>query len=208
MQGGKMKINEILESKNNLQQETERQQLDQSTKDILQKYFKILGPSIINADRTVDILGTVELIKPTNKLPIKFDKVAKFFCSDGGLTSLTNAPRWIDGAFQCRANRIISLEFGPEHVGGDYVCENNPLVSLAGFPKSLIGTFVCTWSPDLPLLQSIQAMGGVYICNRNGTKHPTTDIINKARNNDNLRHAVLDAQRALIEAGFSGNARW
>jgi hypothetical protein len=149
------------------------------------------------------------------------------------LTSLTLGPNYVNGNYDCANNMLISLEGAPTrtkffncdrnnltslvgaptHVNGDFYCRGNKLVSLDGFPKILKGLFACTWNKDLPLLRTLTAERGVAIYRDsqvNNLHDRITAILSNARNNNpnNLRHAILDAQRTLIEAGYAGNARW
>jgi hypothetical protein len=144
------------------------------------------------------------------RLPIKFKIITgNFECDDGGLTTLSGVPTIVGGYFKCGHNNLKSLIGGPHSVSGFYNCNNNPLISLEGFPEELDGMFYCDWAHNLPLLRTLKAKHGVRIERPNtGDIHPITTIINKFKAHTNLRHAILDCQRALIEAGFSGNARW
>jgi hypothetical protein len=182
-------------------------------KEILGKYFHMSVSARIQNDGTVDIDGGCELAEPMDELPIKFGTISGHFgCGACGLTSLTNAPTKVTSDFQCYQNELTSLVGAPKYVGNNFYCHANPLVSLDGLSEHIGRLFVCTWSPELPLLRALRAKEGVYIgilggYGRQG-EHPITSIINRFIPHENLRHAILDCQKALIEAGFAGNARW
>jgi hypothetical protein len=135
-----------------------------------------------------------------------------FLCDYNNLTSLSGAPEHVGGKFVCRANPLISLTGGPKYVGGDYDANTDTLVSLEGFPTELDGIFHCYYNPHLPLLRTLIAKNGVSILGTNGLsvpkEHPVAHIINQFKGHTNLRHAILDCQKALREAGFEGNAKW
>jgi hypothetical protein len=179
---------------------------------LLRKHFGTSGTITVAPDSLVNVTGDCHLDNDykVKHLPIKFDVVGRTFkCTANDLTSLNGAPKHVEKDFNCSQNELTSLVGGPLYVGGKYECTDNPLVSLEGFPKDVLDTFYCTWSPDLPLLRTLQSKGDVLFFETNNLIHPTSYIINRyKRHIVNIRHTILDCQRALIEAGYTGNARW
>jgi hypothetical protein len=229
MHGGEMRYNELVETQEQISDESNTEQL-------LEQYFDLSeGTYTIHLDNSVTVDGNCRVQEKIimEKLPVKFRRInGDFGCVKNGLESLVGFPTWITGNFYCGGNNLTSLVGGPIFVTGSYncvqnkltslvgvathignwlLCSENPFVSLEGFPKELKGIFYCTWSPSIPLLRTLQAKKGVRIeiSERSG-EHPTTHIINTCKKNNpgNLRAAILDAQKALIDAGYAGNAKW
>jgi hypothetical protein len=181
-------------------------------KKLLKEYFNITGPPTINPDGTVDIEGDCSLKsnKKVNQLPVKFGKVsADFSCYYNQLTSLAGAPQSVGGWFSCHGNKLTSLIGAPYSVGGNFHCYRNQLTSLVGSPQSVGGYFSCDWSSTLPLLRTVVAKE-VIILNGSARFGKINDILNSSIK-DNLgsyRKAALDAKKALIAAGYEGNAKW
>jgi hypothetical protein len=175
-------------------------------KQILEKNFDIRGTYSVNSDNDIDIDGSCVLEVKIKKIPIMFGKVSgHFICGGEGLKSLEGAPKYVGKRFSCGGNALVSLKGAPKYVGGDFVCSNNPLKDLSGIDNETIlqGRFYCPWFEDLPLLRTLIAQKGMYSSN-----FAVNNIINQFIPHTNLRHAVLDCQKALIEAGYAGNARW
>jgi hypothetical protein len=191
---------------------------DDRVKKIPVRFGHVRGEFICSHQKLVSLAGCPEIIGEgffcnDNKLtslkggPKKM--YGSYYCNKNQLTSLAGAVEIIDRDFFCSDNQLTSLVGAPQYVGGNFYCYGNHLISLEGFPKEFNGVFCCDWSEKLPLLRTVQAKSGVSI-KTPGTRavHPTTDIINQFSKHTNLRHAILDCQKALIEAGYAGNARW
>jgi hypothetical protein len=177
---------------------------------LLKKYFVIESSYSINADGLVDVVGYCKLkwIPKTQELPVKFNKVdGSFLCTRKQLKTLKGCPAEVTGYFDCSNNKLESLVGAPDYIGVDFDCANNPLISLDGFPKKLNGTFQCTWSPELPVLQSLLTKGHIYFI-KPGGMHPITWILRNYKEQGVNRRTILNCQKALIEAGFAGNAEW
>jgi hypothetical protein len=189
-----------------------------TTEGILRYYFDVPNNSLyhtnsyeISGNGSVSVKENCQIkqLQTMEELPIEFDKALKNFdCAAAGLLTLSGSPRLVVHDFNCRGNQLKSLFGGPTSVGGDFICNQNPLKSLEGFPELLLGRFWCTWTIDLPLLRSLRAKDGVNMRYDNGTYHPISDIINRFVDHTNFRHAILDCQKKLREAGYEGNARW
>jgi hypothetical protein len=117
----------------------------------------------INDDFTVDVGGDrgvfidgrymdspayrLKLI-PSNKLPLKFNKVrGTFNCSYNKLTTLEGAPKQVGGNFFCENNKLTTLEGAPEYVGRDFRCVSNKLTTLEHGPDYVGGDFICYDNP-------------------------------------------------------------
>jgi hypothetical protein len=202
MRGGNMRINDVVET-------TDHKKI----KELLSTHFRLLPGATYNIfdDGSVGIYGSCELLRdrpPIKKFPIKFHQVTDhLICNAAGLTSLVGCPGYVGGTFECSNNQLISLEGAPTRVVDDFRCYDNPLRSLEGFPKFIGKTFWCSWGAELPLLRSLIATHGVFITFQ-GITHPVDYIINQFIGHKNLRHAILDCQKALIDAGYAGNAKW
>ena len=69
-------------------------------------------------------------------------------CSNNKLTSLINAPKYVDGTFYCHYNELTSLKGSKETVIDEhFYCTNNKLTSLEGAPKTVNGHFFCYQNP-------------------------------------------------------------
>jgi hypothetical protein len=194
-------------------------------KELLEEYFEILIPGTgkaadyrINADGSVDVDGDVTLRLQKSKvqeLPVTFGKITgSFMPNNNPFTSLKGMPRWVGRWFDCASPHLTSLVGAPEYIGEEFHCYGTPFTSLEGFPKYVGGRFYATWAEQMPLLRTLICKKGVYIGrDRFGNAgHPINGILNKyigqVSGSKEFRHAVLDCQKELIEAGFSGNARW
>jgi hypothetical protein len=184
--------------------------------ELLHAYFTVHHPYLINYNGVVDVDGNVQLIKEAGQLPVTFGTVSgDFACYNNHLTSLQGAPTSVGGSFNCSRNHLTSLQNAPISVKGDFVCfdDKNSLTSLQGIgPNSDLKSFYCTWSEYLPILRSLVVKHSIefHYPERGSLCREIGGILNtaKANNPNNLRGAILDAQKALIEAGFAGNARW
>jgi hypothetical protein len=73
---------------------------------------------------------------------------ADFDCSNNKLTSLINAPKYVDGTFYCHYNNLTSLKGLKETViNENFYCTDNKLTSLEGAPKTVNGHFFCYQNP-------------------------------------------------------------
>jgi hypothetical protein len=183
---------------------------------LLKKHFKFNpGDCKIQEDGKVHALGIVtlkELKKKAGQLPIQFSRAeGDFLCHSNELRTLLGSPNYVGMDFGCSRNNLPSLKGGPEIVNNSYWCYHNPLTSLEGFPKELNGIFGCTWSPNLPLLRTLITKQRVQMwldTPGGNTLHPAAVIINQFLRQGASRRVILDCQKALIEAGFAGNAEW
>jgi hypothetical protein len=202
MLGGDMRYNELL--KNN----------EEQIRKIMREKFRLTdGDYTINPNGTVDIDSTqCNLNRGMQRLPIKFNGITgNFYCAYNELVSLEGAPDYVGHDFRCHDNHLTSLKGGPKKVKAGYYAVNNPLTSLEGFPEE-VTDFSCDWHPDLPLLRTLTVKGHVAFNEINTLQKQVANILNKyiglPAGGAKFRHAVLDCQKELIEAGFPGNARW
>ena len=149
------------------------------------------------------------------------------------LTNLEGAPKRIGGYFNVSGNKIKSLAGFPEHVGGaiflhdnlltslkglpetmsdDLEIHGNDLTSLEGFPRSIAGWVTLDYTPTMPLLRTLGALHvNLVVTIEDGGKETKTklqQILNDPRWIGQGRAGAIDCKRALVEAGFEGNARW
>ncbi len=123
----------------------------------------------INDDYTVDVDGSVDISYRKiddgsgqyhrallmKEIPIKFGNVSgNFFCNHNELYNLKNAPDWVGGRFDCRAqyySSLRSLEGAPKYVGYDFDCSDNErLRSLKFSPdRAKLLNFTHTLVPTL-----------------------------------------------------------
>ena len=101
----------------------------------------------INPDGSIDVNGDVSLWnKELKKLPIEFNKVNGFSCSNNQLTSLEGSPKEVNGYFSCSYNELTSLEGSPKEVNGEFWCNINELTSFKFAPKIIRGEFNCQYN--------------------------------------------------------------
>ena len=199
----------------------------------LKMYYEVT-PQRVRFDEHDRIIadGFVELLMGTRQLQVEFSEVNSSFSAVGkGLVTLLGAPekvegyfdvasnkletlrggpKWVGGDFICWKNQLSSLEAAPEHVGGAFIIYANPLVSLEGMPQKIGVKLALSYDPELPLLRTLVAP---HIELSTGPKVVSWDrlllceeILNKYAGQG--RAGAIDCKRALVAAGFEGNARW
>jgi hypothetical protein len=126
---------------------------------------------------SIDVDGYVSLwrkLRYLKQLPLTFNEVKGFDCSENELTTLEGCPKKIVGNFYCSKNKLISLEHSPTEVKGNFNCRYNhyitsleglentyidgvldvsmcsKLYTLKGFPKK-VGGFSCRYTPLYPI---------------------------------------------------------
>jgi hypothetical protein len=197
-------------------------------------YFTATEPITIDDKGLVSCWGNVYLHthKRQETLPVAFEAVygdfdcsnnslktlqgapivvGSFNCRSNHLITLMGAPKSVAGSFSCSNNRLLSLEGAPVKVGGHFNCYDNPdLQSLKGISQELGKTFRVTWLPELPLLGALVAKDGVGFYHQErlqtGSAKKVEAIINRYKGQG--RRGAFACKKALIEAGFEGNARW
>ena len=93
-----------------------------------------------------------------------------FFCGVNNLTSLINAPKYVDGTFYCGTNHLTSLEGAPTSVGISFYCGNNELTSLEFAPTSVDRNFDCSHNELTSLEFAPKTVGGFFDCRYNPVK--------------------------------------
>lgn len=192
----------------------------------LSKYFTIMGKHSIGKDGFVSTPNSCTLSRRFmgNHLPVKFKSTGSFICEGNGtLTSLIGSPLTVIGHFNCNTNAITTLEGAPRHVANNFHCRCWHLKSLKGAPDYVGGVFHCSgatldsleglpkhtgaidmsYSEQLPLLRLLNVRGWI----RSGNDHVDL-ILNKYNGKQNNRSNLIACQKALIDAGFEGNASW
>jgi hypothetical protein len=95
-------------------------------------------------DLKLDEMGLTELPDILKNVSVG----GTFDCSRNKLTSLINAPKYVDGTFYCHYNNLTSLKGSKETViDENFYCTNNKLTSLEGAPKTVKGHFFCYQNP-------------------------------------------------------------
>ena len=93
-----------------------------------------------------------------------------FDCGNNKLTSLINAPKYVDGTFYCHYNNLTSLKGLKETViNENFYCTDNKLTSLEGAPKTVNGHFFCYQNPvkftekQVRSVSDVKGMVGVWL---------------------------------------------
>jgi len=176
----------------------------------IRTYFNIDGDIHINKNDVIYVNGDADMIKYNDRIPFQFDEVTtEFSCSDRGLTSLVGSPSKVGTGFFCYGNKLTDLVGGPVTVGDNYSCFNNPLVSFKGAPDSVGGVFYASYSDNLPMLSLLKYNKiHIRVANVNVvTLAPISVILNEYVGKRPLRQAIIQCQKALIDAGYKENAR-
>jgi len=102
----------------------------------------------INNDGSIDVDGDVNLYKrKLIKLPLKFNKVNFFNCSENKLlTSLEGSPIEVNKGFFCCSNNLKSFQYAPKIIRGDFRCNYNNIKSFEYFPIYVV-SFSCFNNP-------------------------------------------------------------
>jgi len=174
--------------------------------DDIYDYCEIDGNYVVE-NKVINVFGSVSFLTDgvkLSKIPFRFGRVSEdFTCSNLGLTSLDYCPEFVGAEFHCDLNKITSLEGGPLTVGDNYHCyDNRLLTSLEGAPDIVKGCFYIDWNPKLPML-SLLKYNEVTIYENKIVR----SIIHEYAGKKPLRQAIIQCQRALIDAGFRDNAR-
>jgi hypothetical protein len=194
---------------------------------IIHQYVKLYQTEYEIVGNVVNFNGTISLningindkvregiIPEFTKLPFKIGKVdGSFYCEFSTLTSFENCPDIITGNLYAAYCNLTNMKFCPDADSIDV--RVNPLTSLIGIPNSEgLNIFGVSWSANLPLLSLLRLkINTLEIINSNNDLHPTTKIIKKYMNINDIspskrKTIILDCQKELIDAGFIGNASW
>jgi hypothetical protein len=155
----------------------------------------------------VTVLDNVLLwMSPLNgQLPVEFEMVNfSFQIQNRNLVTLAGCPKLVRQNFSCNGNKLTTLVGGPETVGGDYQATGNPLVNLDGLASEIGGALYIPYHPNLPLLRALVAPKLVFSWDQRNP--PPIDIMKKYEGQG--KRAMFACKKALIEAGYEGNARW
>lgn len=169
----------------------------------------------VRADGTVDVDGEGGLVFKDDSgvtwsnLPFKFGKFrGNLMMTGAGLETLEGFPEEIiDGRLVVSRNNLKNFKGGPKRADNGVSARNMPyLASLDGFPTQINGWVRLDYDPNLPLLRTLVAKKGILL-------FPTGERITRIENIMDKyagqgRAAVIDCKRALVAAGFEGNARW
>ena len=143
--------------------------LKDSKKESIKKFLQVINcrDYKINDDYTIDVVGSVKIRMPLNKLPFKFELVmGDFDISSCGLITLEGCPEEVEGNFICTNNRLTNLKGGPKIVGGDYDVKQSDLSSLLGAPQHIKKDFDACYNNLTNLKGSPQIVdGSFYVAN-------------------------------------------
>ena len=198
--------------------------------DVFNSYFKSSTFDVTEEDGLIHVTGNVrnKSIKTFQEFPVKFGKIlGNFDCNLCGLTSLVGAPtrvmmgsfcvnnnqltsligspEEVDLWFSFNGNRVSNLEGGPKKVGS-FSCCDNPLTSLQGLPE-ITGKLVITLSTDLPILRLVNVNFGIDFRGDLSRNLEIERIFENVYDIKPRRQAIIACQKALIDAGYEGNAR-
>lgn len=127
--------------------------VDDNLENILKGYG--ITKYTVNSDESIDCHQNVYLnFYSLIKIPFKFNRVyGDFICNGNNLTNLENAPKYVQGLFDCSDNiYLTSLEGCPKYIGSDFISDNNMLKSIEGCPDIIFGNFIITQSSYLESL--------------------------------------------------------
>jgi len=112
--------------------------------DRLERMIRLYVRNGSKGDLKLDEMGLTELPDILKNVSVG----GTFDCSRNKLTSLINAPKYVDGTFYCHYNELTSLKGSKETVIDEhFYCTNNKLTSLEGAPKTVNGHFFCYQNP-------------------------------------------------------------
>jgi len=112
--------------------------------DRLERMIRLYVRNGSKGDLKLDEMGLTELPDILKNVSVG----GTFDCSRNKLTSLINAPKYVDGTFYCHYNNLTSLKGLKETViNENFYCTDNKLTSLEGAPKTVNGHFFCYQNP-------------------------------------------------------------
>jgi len=158
----------------------------------------------LDEEGRVNITGTITFRRRgQTEFPLWFGKVTGNFYAEGlALRSLEGAPYEVGKSFILKQNNLSTLVGGPQRVGAYYNVLKNPLVNLDGLATSIGDAFSFSYTPTLPLLRTLAAKR-IW---PNPDQVELEKILEKYAGQG--RAGAIDCKRALVAAGFEGNARW
>ncbi len=171
-------------------------------RELMNKYFLVIGKVIVNKDLTVSVDGSVTAKDTIQQLPVSFKTVTgSFTCSRMGLTTLTGAPRRVKNKFVCDSNQLTDLKGAPKEVKSVSML-NNPLTSLEGLPEHIPGYVMFSYDENLPLLGTL----GAQDIWPNPDQVELEAILKQFAGTG--KAGAIKCAVALVKAGYKGNARW
>ena len=112
--------------------------------DRLERMISLYVRNGSKGDLKLDEMGLTELPDILKNVSVG----GTFDCSRNKLTSLINAPKYVDGTFYCHYHNLTSLKGLKETViNENFYCTDNKLTSLEGAPKTVNGHFFCYQNP-------------------------------------------------------------
>jgi hypothetical protein len=130
--------------------------------------------------------------------------------SSNRLTSLEGFPATVGGSVFLGDNMLTSLQGLPATLSDDLEIHRNNLSSLEGLPSSITGWLTLDYTPTMPLLRTLSALhvNLIVLEGDRDLKRTISKIINDPKWIGQGKRGAIRCQKALIAAGFEGNARW
>jgi hypothetical protein len=128
-------------------------------------------------------------------------KVGSLFAENNQITSLEGAPI-VSGYFSVTNNKLKNLIGLPDVKFTYLAVNNNKLETLEGLTKN-INEIKLSWNSRLGLLRLVPLESKIAI-----NRKDIQTIITKYQGQLPFKKAILDCQKALIDAGYVGNASW
>jgi hypothetical protein len=185
----------------------------------------------------VNVVAYHVTARTANSLKFQLGKVeANFSCNRLGLTTLEGCPLVVLGNFSCHTNQLTSLQGlsqlqNPGQQGWFFSCAFNQLKNFQHMDQNFEGYFVgvdqghpqaltsidglpkqarlveITYQPNLPLLKLLEFK---RVNVREPGNGPRVDLISDIFNKyaGEGKRGAIRCQKALIAAGFEGNAKW
>jgi hypothetical protein len=187
--------------------------------------FHHTGNVTVDDDGLVSVSGEVVMMREQDSFPVYFDRVGdRLVCAKIGLKTLIGGPKSVKKSVMLQGNMLTSLHGFPQILlGGEVRLDDNLLSNLKGLPSKISGTLVAIYNPldslegfpedvdevflpygaNLPLLRALTARKIVLW----GTTTSAVEQIMNQYAGEGKRGAIR-CQKALIAAGFEGNAKW
>jgi hypothetical protein len=171
--------------------------------DLRSKQIEIVD-GVVNITGDVDLRYRFKTSKLVKTIPVQFGIVnGNFLIEDRKLTSLKNAPYRVDGTVSFVNNKLTNLIGCPKIIKENLYLAGNSFTTLKDLPIT-IKKLSLDYSKHLPLLPLVTK--DVYLFNIDNSL--LNSIFIKYINRHDLKKAILECQKELIENGFIENARW
>ena len=187
---------------------SDTQALKNNVMELLLKYFHVHGDISINDDLSVDVTGPVQAKLrsfPDNQLPVKFGILGGLMVDNTGITSWTNAPRFVKGHVWANSNPLTDLDQAPVEVTGYFGIFKTQIRDLHNLPKN-INVLAIDYDAQLPLLPALQAQHIDFPSGVSKAPEQVEEIMTKYAGKG--KPGMIRAAVELTRAGYKDNARW